>query len=54
MSWEEYEKKFEKYIDRGVLPILEAELIYALHFGKERVQILELGVSSLEKIFNRI
>lgn len=54
MVWEEYAKKYEKYIDRGVLPILEAELVYALQFGKERVQLLQLGVSSLEKILNRI
>ena len=46
ISWTDYCEKYEKLIERGLLPSIEAELLYALTPKECQFQFLKLGLIS--------
>jgi hypothetical protein len=30
LPWDDYNKKYEKFIDKGLLPLIESDMVYAL------------------------
>jgi hypothetical protein len=30
LPWDEYNKKYEKFIEKGLLPLIEADIVFAL------------------------
>ncbi len=50
MPWDEYNKKYEKFIETGLLPLIESDIVHALSAKNNQIELLNLGFNSIKKI----
>jgi len=47
LPWDEYNKKYEKFIEKGLLPLIEADIVFALSANNNLIEFLNIGFNSI-------
>jgi hypothetical protein len=47
LPWDEYNKKYEQFIEKGLLPLIESDIVYALSAKSNPIEFQNLGFNSI-------